>query len=90
MSGAITVVQKSYYEVCFSTFERIKHLTLFTVNPLVGWATYADSLDAGAMVGAGWVDAMTFLHVTLCPLPPCQAHTPSFLIHAVTAAQHGA
>lgn len=65
-------------------------LTLLTVNALVGWTTYADSLNAGAMVGAGGVDALTFLHVTLCPLPPRQAHTPSFLIHPVPAAQHRA
>lgn len=65
-------------------------LTLLTVNALVGWTTYADSLNAGAMVGAGGVDALTFLHVALCPLPPCQTHTPSFLIHPVPAAQHRA
>lgn len=42
------------------------------------------------MVGAGGVDALAFLHVTLCPLPPGQAHTPSFLIHPIPAAQHRA
>ncbi len=75
---------------CMSSFEIVKLLTLFTVNPLVGWTTYADSLDAGAVIGAGGVDTLTFLHVTLRPLPASQAHTPSFLIHAVSAAQHGA
>lgn len=65
-------------------------LTLLTVHALVGWTTYADSLNAGAVVGAGGVDALTFLHVTLCPLPTGQAHTPSFLIHPVAAAQHWA
>lgn len=65
-------------------------LTLFTVNPFVGRTTNADSLDAGTMVGASGVDALTFLHIALCSLPPCQAHAPSFLIHAVTAAQHRA
>lgn len=65
-------------------------LTLLTVNALVGWTTYADSLNTGAMVGAGGVDALTFFHVALCPLPPCQAHTPSFLIHPVPTAQHRA
>lgn len=73
--------------MCFSSLQL---LTLFTVNPLVGRIAYADSLDAGAMVGAGGVDTLTFLHITLCPLPPCQAHTPPFLIHAVAAAQHRA
>lgn len=68
----------------------VEHLTLFTVNPLVGRATYADSLDAGAVVGAGGVDTLTFLHVTLSPLPAGQAHAPPFLVHAVAAAQHGA
>lgn len=72
--------------VLFMTAESVKHLTLFTVNPLVGGTAYADSLDAGAVVGAGGVDTLTFLHITLCPLPTCQAHAPSFLIHAVTAA----
>lgn len=75
---------------CVAAFEIVKRLTLFAVNPLVGWTTYADSLNAGAMVGAGGVDTLTFLHVTLCPLPPCQANTPSFLIHPITAAQHRA
>lgn len=65
-------------------------LTLLTVNALVGWTTYTDSLNAGAMVGTGGVDALTVLHVTLCPLPPRQAHTPSFLIHPIPAAQHRA
>lgn len=65
-------------------------LTLLTVGALVGWTAYADSLNARAVVGAGGVDALTFLHVTLCPLPPGQAHTPSFLIHSVPAAQHRA
>lgn len=65
-------------------------LTLLTVNALVGRTTYADSLNAGAMVGAGGVDALAFLHVTLCPLPPSQAHTPAFLIHPIPAAQHRA
>lgn len=65
-------------------------LTLLTVGALVGWTAYADSLNARAVVGAGGVDALTFLHVTLCPLPPGQAHTPSFLIHPVAAAQHRA
>ena len=65
-------------------------LTLFTVGSLVGGATDADSLDAGAVVGAGGVDTLTFLHITLRPLPSRQAHAPSFLIHAVAAAQHGA
>lgn len=67
-----------------------EYLTLLTVHALVGWTTYADSLNAGAVVGAGGVDALTFLHVTLCPLPPDQAHAPSFLIHPVAAAQHWA
>lgn len=66
------------------------HPTLLTVNPFVGRTAYADSLDAGAVVGAGGVDALTFLHITLCPLPARQAHAPSFLVHAVAAAQHGA
>lgn len=65
-------------------------LTLLTIGALVGWTAYADSLNAGPVVGAGGVDALTFLHVTLCPLPPGQAHTPSFLIHPVPAAQHRA
>lgn len=64
--------------------------TLLTVGALVGWTAYADSLNARAVVGAGGVDALTFLHVTLCPLPPGQAHTPSFLVHPVPAAQHRA
>lgn len=67
-----------------------KKLTLLAVDPLVGRVTYADSLDAGTVVGAGGIDTLTFFHITLCPLPSCQAHTPSFLIHAVTAAQYGA
>lgn len=64
--------------------------TLFTVYPLVGGAADADALDAGAVVGAGGVDALTFLHVTLRPLPSGQAHALPLLVHAVTAAQHGA
>lgn len=81
------VVQVWHYKVCSCCWGC---LTLFTVNPFVGRTAYADSLNAGAMVGAGGVDTLTFLHVTLCPLPPRQAHAPSFLIHPVTAAQHRA
>lgn len=47
-------------------------------------------MHAGAVVGAGGVDTLTFLHIALCSLPTSQAHTPSLLIHAVTAAQHRA
>lgn len=68
----------------------LESLTLLTVNALISWTTYADSLNAGAMVGAGGVNALTFLHITLCPLPPHQTHTSSFLIHPVPAAQHWA
>lgn len=85
--SVISSVQMCHSKGCVST---VKLLTLFTVNPLVGRTAYADSLDAGAMVGAGGVDTLTFLHITLCPLPSCQAHTPSFLIHTVATAQYGA
>lgn len=63
---------------------------MFAVDPLVGWTANAESLDARAVVGAGGVDTLALLHVTLCPLPARQAHAPALLVHPVTAAQHGA
>lgn len=64
--------------------------TLLAVDALVGGAADAESLDAGAVVGAGGVDALALLHVALRPLPARQAHAAAFLIDAVAAAQHGA
>lgn len=68
----------------------IKLLTLLTVNSLIGGTADADALDAGAVVGAGGVDALILLHVTLGPLPPSQTGALSFLVQAVAAAQHWA
>lgn len=64
--------------------------TLLAVDALVGWAADAESLDAGAVVGAGGVDALALLYVALRPLPARQAHAAAFLVDAVAAAQHGA
>lgn len=63
---------------------------MFAVDPFIGRTTDADTLDAGAVVGAGGVDTLPFLYVTLCPLPPFEAHTPSFFVQTVPAAQHRA
>ena len=60
---------------------------MLAVVSLVGGATEADSVDAGAVIGAGGVDALVLLDVTLGALPAGVTLTEAFLVISVTAAE---
>lgn len=59
---------KSFFAETFSLVLS-RAFTLLAVDALVGGAADAESLDAGAVVGAGGVDALALLHIALRPLP---------------------
>lgn len=68
----------------------VRAVTLLAVLALVTRVTDAGSGDAGAMVTAGEVDALTGGHVALSRLPAAVTHAAPFQVLAVTAAQHRA
>lgn len=65
-------------------------LTFLAGLPAIPGCAGADTAAASAVAAALGVDALRRRDVTLQPLPAAIAHTHSFTVLAVTAAQHGA
>lgn len=65
-------------------------LALLTADALVGRVAHAGALDAVPMIGAGGVDALVLLNVTLGSLPTRVAQAVALLVLPITAAQHRA
>lgn len=60
---------------------------MFTVVALVGGAAHTDAVDTGAVVGAGGIDALVLLDVTLWALPARVTLAVTFLIISIPTAQ---
>lgn len=60
---------------------------MFTVVALIGRAAHADAVDTCAVIGAGGIDALVLLDVTLWALPARVTLAVTFLIISIATAQ---